>query len=102
MPFRSAAIITVALLHLFAATDLAEAQAQKGKLGGGAGFAFLKDPEINLGSTATFGGFFGRRFNDNVGIEGVESLEGAPPEKTANYRNLLASQKQWWPRLATR
>lgn len=70
MPFRSAAITIVALLHLFAATDLAEAQRQKGKLGGGAGFAFLKDPEIDLGSTATFGGFLGRRFNDNVSIEG--------------------------------
>ncbi len=70
MPFRLAAIIIVALLHLFAATDLAEAQGHKGKIGGGGGFAFLSDPVIDLGSTASFGGFFGRRFNDNVSIEG--------------------------------
>ena len=91
MPFRLAAIIIVALLHLFAATDLAEAQRQKGKIGGGGGFAFLSDPEIDLGSTASFGGFFGRKFNDNVSIEGglyfvnanrVFNLLGVPIDDT--------------------
>ncbi len=70
MPFRLAAIIIVALLQLFAATDLAEAQRHKGKIGGGGGFAFLTDPDIEHGSTASVGGFFGMRFNDNVSLEG--------------------------------
>ncbi len=70
MPFRLAAIIIVVLLQLFAATDLAEAQRQKGKIGGGGGFAFLTDPDVDLGRTASFGGFFGLRFNDNVSLEG--------------------------------
>ena len=70
MPFRLAAIIIVALLQLFAATDLAEAQRHKGKIGGGGGFAFLTHSDVDLGSTASFGGFFGLRFNDNVSLEG--------------------------------
>ena len=91
MPFRLAAIIVMALLHLFAATDLAEAQRHKGKIGGGGGFAFLSDPVIDLGSTASFGGFFGRRFNDNLSLEGglfyvssnrVFDLLGVPVDDT--------------------
>ena len=70
MPFRLAAIISVALLQWFAATDLAEAQPHKGKIGGGGGFAFLTDPDVEHGRTASFGGFFGLRFNDNVSLEG--------------------------------
>jgi len=70
MPFRWAAIIVVALCQLFAATDLAEAQRQKGKIGGGGGFAFLTDPDVDLGRTASVGGFFGLRFNDNLSLEG--------------------------------
>ena len=70
MLFRLAAIIIVALLQWFAATDLAEAQRQKGKIGGGGGFAFLTDPDVDLGRSASFGGFFGLRFNDNVSLEG--------------------------------
>ena len=75
MRFRSAgtagpvALVSVMLLQWFAAVDYAEAQRQKFKLGGGAGFAFMSDPEINLGSTATVGGFFGVRFTDNVSVE---------------------------------
>ena len=70
MSFRLAAIIIVAHLQCFAATDLAEAQRQKGKIGGGGGFAFLADPDVDLGRNAFFGGFIGIRFNDNVSLEG--------------------------------
>ncbi len=70
MSVRSAALIIVALHQFFAAADLAEAQRQKGKLGGGAGFAWLSDPDLQLGSTATVGGFIGLRLNDNFSIEG--------------------------------
>ena len=70
MPFRLAAIIFMALCQLFAAADLAEAQRQKGKIGGGGGFAFLTDSDVELGRTASVGGFFGMRFNDNVSLEG--------------------------------
>ena len=69
MPSRLAAIIILALLHVFAATSIAEAQRAKGKIGGGGGFAFLTDPDIEHGSTASVGGFFGRKFNDNVSVE---------------------------------
>lgn len=70
MPSRLAAIIILVLLHVFAATDLAEAQRAKSKIGGGGGFAFLTDPDVEHGSTASVGGFFGRRFSDNVSLEG--------------------------------
>lgn len=69
MQSRLAAVTIMAFLHLFAATKLAEAQRQKGKIGGGAGFAWLSDPEIDHGSTFALGGFAGLRFNDNFSIE---------------------------------
>lgn len=91
MPCRTAALVTLTLAQLFAAIDLAQAQGQSGKIGGGAGFAFLSDPDVELGSTATVGGFIGYRFNDNVSIEGgllfvrsnrVFSAEGIPVDET--------------------
>lgn len=69
MSLRPAALVFVALLQCFAAVDLVEAQRQKFKIGGGAGFANLKAPDIEPGGTAVVGGFFGVRFNDNVSIE---------------------------------
>jgi hypothetical protein len=69
MSVRLAAIVFVAVLQLFAASEPAEAQRQKGKLGGGAGFAWLSDPNVDLGSTAIVGGYTGFRFNDNVSVE---------------------------------
>jgi len=69
MQFRLTAITIVALLQLFAATNLADAQPQKGKIGGGGGFAWLSDPEVDHGSTFSLGGFFGLRFSDNFSVE---------------------------------
>ena len=69
MQLRPAALITVSILYALAATHSAEAQGHKFKLGGGAGFANLKDPELNLGRTFVVGGFFGLRFNDNFSLE---------------------------------
>lgn len=91
MRSRLAAIIIVASLELVAAVEPALAQRQKGKLGGGAGFAWLSDLDLDLGSTASLGGFVGLRFNDNVSIEGglyfvrsnrVFSDEGIPVDQT--------------------
>lgn len=91
MPFRTAAVVTLVFLHVLVDTDPAEAQGQSGKLGGGAGFAFLSDPDVDLGSTATVGGFIGYRFNDNVSLEGglffvrvnrVFSADGIPVDQT--------------------
>ncbi len=69
MKLRPAALVTVVVLSLLAATQSVEAQSHKFKLGGGAGFASLQDPELNLGRTFVVGGFFGLRFNDNLSLE---------------------------------
>lgn len=91
MRSRLAAITTMCVLQWFAATNLAEAQRQKGKMGGGAGFAWLADPDVNHGSTFAVGGFFGSRFNDNVSVEAglyymgsnrVFAANGVPVDQT--------------------
>ena len=69
MSFRPTALVIVALFQCVVATGLVEAQRQKYKIGGGAGFANLKHPDLDLGSTAVIGGFFGFRFNDNLSLE---------------------------------
>ncbi len=70
MKFRQAATLPVALLVAFLGMQgSSQAQAHRYKLGGGAGFASLKDPDFDPGSTAIFGGFFGLRFNDNFSFE---------------------------------
>jgi len=69
MSCRQAALVLVALSQVSLATGVAYAQRQKFKIGGGAGFAFLAHPDIELGSTFALGGFFGLRFNDNVSLE---------------------------------
>ena len=69
MKLRPAALITAAVLCALAATKSVEAQSHKFKLGGGAGFANLHDPELSLGRTFVGGGLFGLRFNDNLSFE---------------------------------
>ena len=69
MKLRPAALITAAVLCALAATKSVEAQSHKFKLGGGAGFANLHDPELSLGRTVVGGGLFGLRFNDNLSFE---------------------------------
>ena len=69
MQLRLAALITMLVLYALAAPSSVEAQSHKFKLGGGAGFANMQDPELNLGRTIVVGGFFGLRFNDNFSIE---------------------------------
>ena len=91
MPIRPAVIVLVALLHGVVTVNTAEAQRQRFKLGGGAGFAFLSDAEHDLGSTASAGGFFGFRFNDHVSLESglfyvhvnrVFNIVGVPVDQT--------------------
>ena len=69
MQLRPDAFSTVVVLYALAATQSVEAQSHKFKLGGGAGFASLQDPELDLGRTFVVGGFFGLRFNDNFSLE---------------------------------
>ena len=70
MKLRPTAMIPAALLLSFLALrGSSEAQGHRYKLGGGAGFASLKDPDFDIGSTAIVGGFFGFRFNDNFSFE---------------------------------
>ena len=69
MQLRPAALITLLVFYALAAPRPVEAQSQKFKLGGGAGFATMQDPELNLGRTFVVGGFFGLRFNDNFSLE---------------------------------
>lgn len=67
MGYRSAAALTVTLL--FIATTRAEAQRQRYKIGGGAGFASLKNTGVDLGWGVIAGGGLGFRFNDNYSLE---------------------------------
>ena len=70
MKFRQAATLPVALLVAFLGMQSSsEAQAHRYKLGGGAGFAWMKHPDFDPGSSAIVGGFFGLRFNDNFSFE---------------------------------
>jgi Outer membrane protein beta-barrel domain len=64
---RSAA--TLAALVLFGPAIAAVEAQQKFRLGGGAGFAVLYNPEIEHGRTAVVGGSLGFRFNDNLSVE---------------------------------
>ncbi len=69
MQLRPAALFTMVVLYALAATQSVEAQRHKFKIGGGAGFATLRHPELNLGRTFVVAGFLGFRFNDNFSVE---------------------------------
>ena len=64
---RSSASLA-ALLVLGPGITVVEAQ-QKFRLGGGAGFAVLYNPNVELGRTAVVGGSLGFRFTDNLSLE---------------------------------
>jgi len=67
MSKRSAASLA-ALLLLGPGIRAVEAQ-QKYRIGGGAGFAVLYHPDVELGRTAVVGGALGFRISDNFSIE---------------------------------
>ena len=67
MRMRSAASLA-ALVLLGPAIGEVAAQ-QRFRIGGGAGFAVLYNPEIEHGRTAVVGGSLGFRFNDNFSVE---------------------------------
>lgn len=82
MSNRAAAVLT-ALLFL-GTGSMAEAQRQLFKLSGGAGFAFFKSPDVQLGRNALVGGSLGFRFNDNLSIEGGFSFARSSRQYDAN------------------
>jgi hypothetical protein len=63
----AASVLTVLLLG--PAVARVDAQ-QRYRLGGGAGFAVLYNPEVEHGRTAVVGGSLGIRFSDNFSLEG--------------------------------
>lgn len=67
MSIRWAAAL--AALLVVAAAGEVQAQRQRFRLFGGAGFATPKDPQVDLGRTAAVGGGLGFRFNDNLSVE---------------------------------
>lgn len=69
MRFRTAVPALLAWIVLAGSLRPAEAQRQRFKIGGGAGFASLATPDASLGWTFGVGGFFGYRVSDNVSIE---------------------------------
>lgn len=69
VPFRVVAASLAALVALVSSPSLAEAQGQKFRLWGGAGFAALSNPEIDHGRSIVVGGGLGFRFNNNVSLE---------------------------------
>lgn len=66
MPTRFAALT---MLFFLAGAAPGEAQRQRFKIGGGAGFAVLNNPEVDHGRTSIVGGALGFRFNDNFSLE---------------------------------
>ncbi len=85
MKFRQATTLPVALLVAFLGMQgSSQAQAHRYKLGGGGGFANLKDPDLDPGSTVIFGGFFGLRFNDNFSFETGVTFAGSNREFNVN------------------
>jgi hypothetical protein len=66
MPNRIRSLVVGFILVLAGSTPT---EAQKFKLGGGAGFAFPHDPELSLGRGFDVGGFLGIRFNDSFSME---------------------------------
>jgi opacity protein-like surface antigen len=67
MSNRWAAALVVLLF--FGAVGEVQAQGQRFRLFGGAGFATLQNPDVEHGRTAVVGGGLGFRFNDNVSLE---------------------------------
>jgi len=65
---KRAAAPLAALLLLGPGIAVVEAQ-QRFRLGGGAGFAVLYNPEVEHGRTAVVGGSLGFRFSDNFSVE---------------------------------
>jgi Outer membrane protein beta-barrel domain len=68
MMSKRAAAPLAALLLLGPGIAVVEAQ-QRFRLGGGAGFAVLYNPEVEHGRTAVVGGSLGFRFSDNFSVE---------------------------------
>ncbi len=66
MPNRIRTLVVGLILML---AGSAPTEAQKFKLGGGAGFAFPHDPELSLQRGFDVGGFIGIRFNDSFSLE---------------------------------
>jgi hypothetical protein len=65
---KGSAASLAALLLLGPGLTVVDAQ-QRFRLGGGAGFAVLYNPEVEHGRTAVVGGSLGFRFNDNFSFE---------------------------------
>jgi len=85
MKFRQAATLPVVLLVTFLAMQgSSQAQAHRYKLGGGAGFASLKDPVFDPGSTSMLGGFLGLRLNDHFSFETRVTRAGSNREFNVN------------------
>jgi hypothetical protein len=84
MTLRRATIPFLLLISWFVSESSSEAQAARYTLGGGAGFASLKDPDFDIGSTAIVGGFFGIRFNDNFSLEAGGNFVWASREYNVN------------------
>jgi hypothetical protein len=57
------------VLFLLAGAAPGEAQRQRFKIGGGAGFATLYNPDADHGRTSVVGGGLGFRFSDNFSLE---------------------------------
>ncbi len=90
MSKRSAASLA-ALLLLGPAVTAVEAQ-QKYRIGGGAGFAVLYNPDVDLGRTAVVGGWLTFRFSDNFSIE--SAFSSAFSERQFNALNEPIDQNQ--------
>lgn len=65
---KPSAVSIAALLLLGPGITVAEAQ-QRFRIGGGAGFAVLYNPDVEHGRTAVVGGSLGFRLNDNFSLE---------------------------------
>lgn len=102
MPTALRSLVVVMILVL-GSGELRGAERERFKLGGGGGIGFPSDPDLDLPSAGTFGGFVGYRFNDNWSIEGgfyfarFNSLflaDGTPVDQNATFdENRISSRR---------
>lgn len=88
---KGSAAALAALVLLGPGIHVVEAQ-QRFRLGGGAGFAVLYDPEVEHGRTAVVGGSLAYRFSDNFSFESGFSL--ARSDRQFNALNQPIDQNQ--------
>ncbi len=93
MPFR-VTILFFSLVSFLISHSPATAQEHRFRTGGGAGFSFMTDPELDFPRAGNLGGFFGIRLNDQFTLETAFSFSRAKQLFTADNQPVVDQQGQ--------